>query len=102
LCVAARGAPGRRLKSIITVYVPDPPPDEHKLAPFTQIQFQQHAANEQMQVLRKDTFDDPATSSYDLYVDRDGVWWCVNFLVAEEMTVLSPNIRQYINTVVFP
>jgi len=78
------------------------PPDQRTLASFTRFTFQHYFAYEKMQIKRKATFDDPAISSYDLYVDRDGTWWHVNFFVAEEMTVLPTAIRQYINTVSFP
>lgn len=102
LSIAARGTPGRRLTSVITVELIDSPPDDMKLCSFSKIVFHDHPAYEQMQVLREDTFDDPARSRYDLYLNRQGHWWNVRFLVAEEMTVLPPQIRQYIETVRFP
>ena len=51
---------------------------------------------------RKDFLDDPATSSYDLLIQREDVWWHVNYMVADEMSVLPNSIRQYIETIEFP
>lgn len=102
LSIAARGTPGRRLGSIITVTTVSPPPDEARLSTFKQIVFQGQPAYEHMQILRKGSFDDPATSQYDLYLHSGGHWWNISFLVADEMTAIPPQIRQYIETVQFP
>lgn len=102
LCIAARGRPGTRLNSIITISIANPSPDESKLKTFNKVEFQQRPAHEKIQVLREWTFDDPAQSSYDLYLNRDGKWWHINFFVAQKLTELPPDIRRYINTVAFP
>lgn len=101
LCVASRGVPGRRLKSCITIRQCETPDDE-VLNRFTQIKFQQHVAFEKMSVEREGTFDDPESSNYDLYVSISDQWWHINFLVADKMTVLPAEIRQYFDTIVFP
>lgn len=102
LQIAARGAPGRRLRSIITVSLCDPIPDKQTLESCQQVQFQGAPAYEKAKVEREDTFDDPAWSSYDLYVARNGTWWRVHFSIASKMTELPNSIRQYLETVEFP
>lgn len=102
LQIAARGTPGRRLKSVISIWRCDPPPEPHTLNRCQLVQFQGAQAYEICQVEREDTFDDPASSRYDLYLQRDGGWWQVSFLVADRMTSLPSSIRQYVNTVKFP
>ncbi len=99
LRIAARGAPLRRLKSIISIRECSPPPEPHRLERCRKIQFQQHVAYEICEVSRTDSFDDPASSSYDLYFERDGKWWNVNFLVADAITELPDSVRQHINTI---
>lgn len=102
LQIAARGAPGRRLGSIITISLCDPIPDKQTLESCQQVQFQGAAAYEKAKVEREDTFDDPAQSSYDLYIARKGMWWRVHFSVATKMTELPNSVRQYIETIKFP
>jgi len=102
LQIAARGTPGRRLRAVIAVWRCDPEPNQQTISHCKQLQFQGVPAYEICQVRREDTFDDPASSSYDLYVERKGVWWQVNFLVADKMALLPNSIRQYINTIQFP
>jgi len=99
LCVAARGTPGRRLTSFITVQLSEPNPD---LASCRQVQFQGTPAYEKTTVDREDTFDDPASSSYDLYVERNGTRWHVQFIIAKRMTELPNSIRLYLETIRFP
>ena len=102
LQIAARGAPARRLESIIRIELCEPIPDEQTLASCRQVQFQGAQAYEKMQVDREYLFDDPAESSYDLYIERDGLWWHANFYIAARMTELPNAIRQYLETVKFP
>ena len=102
LRVAARGAPGRRLKSIIMVSQCGTDPDEAVLAACTKITFQGTEAYEACTVTREDSFDDPARSNYVLYFERNGTWWQINFLVADRMTQLPDSIRQYIETIRLP
>ena len=101
LCLAARGAPGRRLKSVITVEACSPPGPE-QLRNFARIQFHLHEAFEKMEVERKSTFDDPASSRYTMYVDAGGQCWAVTLLVADELSVLPVEIRKYLETIQFP
>lgn len=102
LRIAARGTPGRRLKSDIVIGQCEPGPDESTISQCKTIQFQGSLAYEVCRVERKDSFDDPASSSYSLYVQRRGVWWHVNYLVSDEMNVLPDSVRQYIETISFP
>ncbi len=100
LRIAARGAPLRRLKSVIRIRELSQSPEP--LQGYREIPFQDGIGYEVCQVLREDSFDDAASSSYDLYLERDGKWWNVNFLVADSITELPDSIRQYINTIHFP
>ena len=63
LRIAARGAPGRRLKSVIAIMQCDPKPDPQTLARCKEIQFQNFPPYEICRVERKSSFDDPASSS---------------------------------------
>ncbi len=101
LCIASRGMPGRRHKALIAITQCEKPNDD-SLKRFLKVKFQQHVAFEKMTIKRKGTFDDPPSSSYDLYVLISGQWWYINFLVAEEMTLLPEIVRQYIETIKFP
>lgn len=98
LFIAARGMPGRRLTSLISIERCDQP----ELAGFKQIEFRGDTAFEQTTIDRHDTFDDPASSHYDLYIDRGDQWWHVTFRTAAEMQELPPAIRAYIETIEFP
>ena len=102
LRIAARGAPGRRLRSIIMVSQCSPDPDEAMLAARNKTAFQGATAFEACTVTREDSFDDPASSSYDLYFEQNGIWWQVSFLVADRMTELPDSIRQYVDTLQLP
>lgn len=102
LRIAARGTPGRRLKSVIAISQCHPEPDQQTLDRCTKLRFQDSPAYEICRVERNDSFDDPARSSYDLYIQRQDGWWCVNYLVADEINVLPNSIRQYIETIAFP
>lgn len=55
-----------------------------------------------MVITGKSSFDDPARSDYDLFINRDDEWWLVRFEVAKEMTELPEIMREYINTIRFP
>ncbi len=65
--------------------------------------FRGYPAFEKMEIRREKVFlDDPGNSLFTLYINHDGVWWFVEFSVADEMTELPKEIRQYINTIQFP
>ena len=100
--IAARGTPRRRLRSIITVSKCGAEPSQSLLDACEQTQFQQLKAFETCQVLRDSTFDDPASSRFDLYVKQSDVWWQISVLVADRMPVLPGALRQYVETVRFP
>lgn len=98
LFLAARGMPGRRLTSLISIErCPQP-----ALAGLKKIDFHGDTAYEQTMIDRHHTLDDPASSHYDLYVDRGDQWWHVTFRTAGEMTELPLAIRAYIETIEFP
>lgn len=101
LCVAARGIPGARLKSFITIQRTEPP-DETILSGAARVPFQGFPAYERMGIDRASTFDDPAWSSYSLYVDAAGEWWVITWVVADAIRQLPPEIRTYIDTVRLP
>lgn len=98
LFIAARGMPGRRLTSLISIERCSLP----ELDGFTQIDFRGDTAYELTIIDRRDSFDDPASSHYDLYIDRGDQWWHVTFRTAAEMTELPSAIRTYIETIEFP
>jgi hypothetical protein len=54
-----------------------------------------------MQVVRRDTFDDPAWSEYTLYFRRGEDWYEIRYGIAEERTELPPMILRYLNTLRF-
>lgn len=93
---------GRRRPSSLLIWKETPPPDIEDLSLFKNTKFQGFPAYERMVITREDSFDDPATSEYDLYINRDGEWWHVNFLISDEMTALPAMMREYINTLQFP
>ena len=68
LRIAARGMPMRRQKSVISIRQSDSEPDQRTLDRCKKLQFQNSPAYEMCIVGRKKSFDDPASSSYDLYV----------------------------------
>lgn len=77
-------------------------PDRNDLEQFKCVKFQEFPAYERMVIVRKDSFDDPARSDYELYINRHGEWWNVHFLISEEMTELPAMMRKYINMIRFP
>lgn len=88
-----------RLKSMITITKWDRKPDASMLEPCTHSTFQGESAWEYCRVTKKYTFDDGARSEYDLYFERDQVWWNVSFLVADTMKELPESIRRYLDTI---
>ena len=60
--------------------------------------FQGQEAYEGMRVVRRWTFDDGAWSEYTLYLPHDGDWYEIRYGIAEERTVLTSKIGQYLNT----
>ncbi|QDU42731.1 hypothetical protein Mal52_11980 [Symmachiella dynata] len=101
LSVAARGVPGARLRSFIEIQLTDAPGEDIQNR-YRPLRFQGWPAYERMQIDREDSFDDPASSSYELYVNRNDEWWLVRFIIADEMTELPPEIRRYLDTIRFP
>ncbi len=101
LSIAPRGIPGTRLKALIIVQEMDAP-GEDVLRGCSRLTFQGFKAHETMRIERTNTFDDPAWSSYHLYVNRDGEWWHIMFGLADETRVLPPEIRQFLNTIELP
>ncbi|QDV16266.1 hypothetical protein Pan153_08930 [Gimesia panareensis] len=69
---------------------------------YKKVTFQGFPAYERIVVTRKYLFDDPPISDYDLYIDRDGEGWHVNFSLLTSMTELPEIMREYINTIRFP
>lgn len=101
LTIAARGRPRARLKSIISIEETDLP-DAAVLERATPLTFQGLPAYEHMEIVRKDTFDVPARSHYELYIKAPDRWWHVDFGVAATISSLPPSIRQYIDTIRLP
>jgi hypothetical protein len=101
LCVAARGIPGGRLTSFITIHSTERP-GETLLSGATRVSFQGFPAYERMAIDRASTFDDPARSTYSLYVDAAGDWWAITWVVADAVRELPPEIKKYIDTVRLP
>lgn len=92
----------RRRPSFLPIGIETPPPEKEDLSKYKQVKFKGFPAYERMVITREDSFDDPARSDYVLYINRDGEWWHVSFLVSDEMTELPAMMRQYINTIRFP
>ncbi|QDT26660.1 hypothetical protein Enr10x_19700 [Gimesia panareensis] len=92
----------RRRPSSLSIWINSPPPENEDLSKFKRVKFQGFPAYERMVISRKDSFDDPARSDYDLYINRDGEWWHISFLVSDEMTALPAMMRKYINSICFP
>lgn len=101
LRIAARGSPVARGTSIISISE-HPPPHDRVPSDCVPVVFQQYPAHERMSVLRHSSFDDPASSRYDLYVDRDGQWWRIYVLLAGAFTTLPDELREYVETIRFP
>ena len=90
-----------RLKSFITIQRTEPP-GEIGLIGTTRVSFQGLPAYGRMAIDRESTFDDPALSSYHLYVDAAGEWWLIGWVVADAIRELPPEIKKYIDTVRLP
>lgn len=78
------------------------PPDQKELQKYKQIKFQGYPAYERMINTRDEALDNPYISVYDLYVDRDGEWWHVEYWVAGTLTKFPAMVREYINAIRFP
>ncbi len=91
-----------RLPSYLNIWIISQPPENEDLSKFKRIKFQGFPAYERMVITGKSSFDDPARSDYDLFINRDDEWWLVRFEVAKEMTELPEIMREYINTIRFP
>lgn len=108
LRIAPRGSSKRRDLAVLIIGKvgaynhEDRLPDRNDLEQFKCVKFQGFPAYERMVVVRKDSFDDPARSDYELYINRHGEWWNVHFLISEEMTELPAMMRKYINMIRFP
>ena len=100
--ISARRSTRRHDHSEITILGNQSAPDKEELLDYTKLEIQGFPAYEKMVIEQKYSFDDGAWSIYELYIDRDDVWWHVSFSVAKEMTELPPMMREYINTIRFP
>lgn len=92
----------RRRPSYLSIWIDSSPHENEDLSEFKQVNIQGFPAYERLIVTSKGSFDDPAQSIYDLYIDRDGEWWHVSFMVSDEIIKLPPIMREYINTIRFP
>lgn len=101
LWVAARVQGARRLTSYITIEKQEQPSDAI-LSGTALVTFQGYSAYEKMEVEREDTFDDPASSRYSLYVDVAGEWWLIEFVVADKLRTLPHQIKAYIDSITLP
>jgi hypothetical protein len=89
------------MPSVIAVQKWESPTEPPDVTGFTLLQFQSYPAYERMHVYPDN--NSPTNSLYELYVDRNGEWWMISFLITDErMAELPPEIRQYIDTVQFP
>ncbi|QDU26495.1 hypothetical protein ETAA8_15730 [Anatilimnocola aggregata] len=98
LSIGPRGIPGRRLKSLLLIEGCDEP----TLDRFAKTHFQGQPAFDRTEIVRHDTFDDPAWSTYELYLEREGQWWHLKFGTTDELKELPPMIKKYLETVEFP
>lgn len=94
LQIVARGTPGSRHKSMITITRLGENFDESKVANCVPTEFQSQPALECCRI----TEQNGTRSEYDLYFKRNQIWWNINFLVADEMKVLPNPIRQFLET----
>lgn len=78
------------------------PPQEKQFSDWSKVQFQGFPAYERMVIIRKDSFDAPACSVYDLRVNREGQWWRISYEIADETTTLPPVMREYFDAIRFP
>lgn len=102
ICINPHGSMRRRDHSQILIWRNQSLPEKDELPSFKHIEFQGFSAYEKMEIKREDSFDDPAHSVYELYIDRDGVVWNIVFSVSEEITHLPAIMRKYIDTIRFP
>ena len=72
------------------------------LAGFVRTEFKQSTAWECTEIVRKSTWDDPASSTYTLVIEQDGRWFQFGYSIADEMTELPTEIRSYIQTIQLP
>ncbi|QGQ21256.1 hypothetical protein F1728_00420 [Gimesia benthica] len=100
--LAPRQYGARRVLSTLTISREGPLDPTGVPKGFKKVTFQGFRAYERMVVMREYLFDDPAISDYDLYVDRDGEGWHVNYSLSTTMTELPEIMREYINTIRFP
>jgi hypothetical protein len=98
LQIAARGTPGKRLKSMITVTYLGESFDETVAKKLEQSIFQGQDSWEICRVTKSYTFDDGARSEFDLFFKREQNWWHIHFLIADEITSLPSSIRQYLES----
>ena len=98
--VARHRGGGMRFRSLIAVEQVAPTVTE--IASRKKIDFHGHVGYEkEMCVQREYTFDDPAWSSYSLFVDVSGKWWLITFGLAKERDTLPPEIAAYIEAIRF-
>jgi hypothetical protein len=89
--------PGRRSKALLHVQKIGPDPPSH-CEGLQRTLFQGRQAFEQMAIVRRSTFDDPAWSEYVLDFRRGEDWYEITYGIAEERAVLPAMIQRYINT----
>lgn len=101
--IAARVLPpGSRRTSYIEIRKLDSDEAEPDVTGFQQTQLQSYPAYERMVAdERTRGASDRRYSTYDLYVDRDGEWWHICFTVADVLSELPLEMRQFIETVRF-
>ena len=100
--IAARNGMPRTGSAVLSVVAMKAVPDAATLRELSPVTFQDHPAFENTKVLRAGNLDDPPSSEWQLYVNRNGNWWHISFAAAAEFTKLPPAIRQFVDTVVLP
>ncbi len=102
LQIAARGTPGHRLKSMITVTLVGELFDTSVVRNYKPSMFQDQFAWEYCRITKEYTFDDGARSECDLFFKRGRNYWHIHFLLADEMTSLPNSVRQFLETFRLP
>jgi hypothetical protein len=101
LCIAARGSPGRRLKSWITIERAPGRPDQ-VLNEYRKVTFRYEIAYEKLTIERKNTLDDAGTSSWNMYLCYQKQWWLIGYYIADEIDEIPFQIRPFIDTIKLP
>jgi hypothetical protein len=97
LWIGPRHGPGRAPAFLTVFRHEDYKPDD--LTGFQKTTFRGLPAYEQMVVEREAVlFDDPARSRFSLWVDLNGEWIAINYVVSERHTELPKSVRKFIET----